>query len=178
MLAALPRECLRDRASARTRAPLIGATLVRVVSLTLAVGCTDVTRPARAPTARPGAPATPTLPSSSPPQMPDGTAPGVLYQRVSPLPLSYGASDAYWLSSGADSTFLIVFPDGTTHWGWSGRYTRADSVLRFRYNAWSAGGELSARGIVRGDTLVLAYNPIMQMTDFEDGVYVRTPRTP
>lgn len=169
MLAAPVLDRVGDCAPACARASFTGARLLLVL-LALAGGCTDVTRPAPTPTGGPSAPAIPMMPTS-PPVI---TAPDVLYQRVSPL--SYGASDAYWLSAGADSTFVIVFPDGTTHRGWSGRYTRADSVLVFRYNAWSAAGELSARGTLRGDTLLLEYNPLMQMTDFEDGVYVRAPR--
>ncbi len=109
---------------------------------------------------------------------PSTAGPGVLYQRVSEPALSYGVSDAYWLSSDVDSTFVMIFPDGRTHWGWSGRYSRADSVLVFRYNGWSAAGELAARGVVRGDTLVLAYNHVMHLTDFADGVYVRAPARP
>ena len=51
-------------------------------------------------------------------------------------------------------------------------------MLAFHYNAWSAAGELGARGTLRGDTLLLRYNRVMHMTDFEDGVYVRVPPTP
>jgi hypothetical protein len=99
----------------------------------------------------------------------------VRYQRVSPA--RYG-SDAYVLSLGADSAFVIVFADGSRHGGWSGRYARTDSVIFFRYNAWSTAGALDARGTLRGDTLLVQYNTVMQLTDFEDGVYVRAPGTP
>jgi hypothetical protein len=99
----------------------------------------------------------------------------VRFQRVSPA--RYG-SDAYVLSLGADSAFVVVFADGSSSGGWSGRYERADSVIVFHYNAWSAAGELGARGTLRGDTLLVRYNDIMQLTDFEDGVYVRAPGTP
>ena len=40
------------------------------------------------------------------------------------------------------------------------------------------GGRVGARGTLRGDTLLLRYNRVMNMTDFEDGVYVRVPPTP
>jgi hypothetical protein len=130
---------------------LTGARLL-VVSLALAAGC-----------------------GSPPPWAPTITGPAVLYQRVSSA--RYG-SDAYLLSLGPDSAFVIVLPGGGTHWAWSGTYGRADSVLVFRYNAWNAAGESSARGTLRGDTLLLRYNDIMQMTDWEDGVYVRAPRAP
>jgi hypothetical protein len=99
----------------------------------------------------------------------------VRYQRVSPA--RYGP-DTYVLSLGADRAFVIVFADGRVSGAWSGRYARADSVLVFHYNASRVAGELAAHGTVRGDTLLLQYNFAMNMTDFEDGVYVRVPPTP
>ncbi|MES2524497.1 MAG: hypothetical protein V4617_17490 [Gemmatimonadota bacterium] len=116
---------------------------------------------------------TPTTPPV--PLPPTITRPSVLYQRVSPS--SYG-SDAYLLSTGPDSAFVIVFPGGISHHAWSGQYSGGDSVLHFRYNAWSGGGTLGATGFLHGDTLLLKYNTIMQMTDFEDGVYVRAKSFP
>jgi hypothetical protein len=51
-------------------------------------------------------------------------------------------------------------------------------VLVFHYNASRVAGEFAARGTLRGDTLLLRYNRVMHMTDFEDGVYVRSRGTP
>jgi hypothetical protein len=169
------------RRAARRAAQRVAASASTVgtllVSLAFIAGCTDVTRPAPKPPRVAVAPITPALPPPPPnsPATPADTSPDALYQRVSPL--SYGTSDAYWLSSsGGNGTFQMILPDGLSLWPWAGRYTRADSVLVFRYNAWSAAGELTARGIVRGDTLVLRYDGIMQMMDFQDGVYVRPRR--
>jgi hypothetical protein len=117
-------------------------------------------------------PSAPTNPSLPPPTL---AGPVARYQRVSPA--RYG-SDAYVLSLGADSAFVIVFADASSSGEWSGRYARTDSVLVFHYNAWSAAGELGARGTLRGDTLLLRYNLVMQLTDFEDGVYVRSRGAP
>jgi hypothetical protein len=146
-----------------------GCTLLAAL-FSLAAGCAGSTPSEPAPPGRPAAPTNPSLPPavSGPP------APG-LYQRVSPS--RYGP-DAYLLAPGAENAFVMIFDGGRTYPGWSGRYTRADSVLDFRYDAWSAAGELAARGILRGDTLLLRYNAVMQWTDFEDGVYVRSPVTP
>jgi hypothetical protein len=116
------------------------------------------------------APVTPVAPTQQPPTI-AGAA--VLYRRVSPL--SYGSAVSYLLSRDADSAFTIIFPDGSKSWAWSGRYERADSVLTFHYNARSGAGEFGARGIIHGDTLFLRYNVLMQLTDFEDGVYISGP---
>lgn len=141
--------------------------LLAVLLPIAAGGCADSTPASPAPRQVP----VPTIPPPSPPQAPSIPEPTVRYERVTPL--SYGASDAYLLSLSADSTFAIIFPNGRTFAAWSGRYSRSDSVLTFRYVAWSAAGELLARGTIRGDTLLLRYNTIMQLTDFEDGDYVR-----
>ena len=119
----------------------------------------------------PSPPAAPGRPADPPPPTIAGAA--VLYRRASPL--SNGGEDSYLLSREADSAFTIIFPNGSKSWGWSGRYERADSVLTFHYNATSGAGELRARGIIRGDMLFLQYNLAMQLTDFEDGVYISGP---
>jgi hypothetical protein len=133
-----------------------------------AAGCFDAV-PSRS-TGLPDAPITPpTLPQPAP----TITGPAVLYQRISDS--SYG-SDAYLLSLGSDSAFVIVFPGGATYGGWSGRYHRADgdSVLLFTYK----GSSGSALGTLRGDTLLLKYDDVMWLTDFESGVYVKAGVTP
>jgi hypothetical protein len=140
--------------------------------LPLATACMDGNGPTSAALGRPGSvpPQSPQPPAPLPPP-PTISGPAALYQRVTPS--SYG-SDAYLLSLGADSAFVIEFPDGSSSWGWAGRYERTDSTIVFHYNAWSAAGGLEGRGTLRGDTLFIKYNVIMQMTDFEDGAYVRS----
>jgi hypothetical protein len=158
--------------TALTRLCARRALLVGLVSL--ATGCMDSTPTSTAalPHQLPPAPS----PVPQPPPVPSITGPSVLYARVSPS--SYpGGGDSYLLSLGADSAFVIVWGGGVTYPGWAGRYQRADSVLVFHYDAWSSAGGLEGRGTLRGDTLFLRYNSIMQMTDFEDGVYVRAPRS-
>ena len=56
-----------------------------------------------------------------------------------------------------------------------GRYTEVSTIITFDWEGWSAAGPWGATARLSGDTLTLAYNPIMTMTDFEDAVYLRKP---
>jgi hypothetical protein len=69
----------------------------------------------------------------------------------------------------ADGTFNLKFPQGE----YPGTYSRSDSTVAFRFVGSSAAGRWLADGIVRGDTLLVRYNDIMSMSDFENGAYVR-----
>ena len=151
------------------RRALLAALLA--VLLPPAASCAEGTLFGPAPPSPPRTPAAPFLPPDLGP--PTLAGPEVRYQRVSP-----GYPDTYVLSLGADRAFVIVSADGSVSGAWSGRYARADSVLVFHYNASRVAGEYAAHGTLRGDTLLLRYNFAMNMTDFEDGVYVRVPGTP
>jgi hypothetical protein len=52
-----------------------------------------------------------------------------------------------------------------------GQYSRVDSSLTFSFD----GDSRWATGIMRGDSLTVQYSLIAQLTDFVDGVYVRSP---
>ena len=56
-----------------------------------------------------------------------------------------------------------------------GRYTEVNSVINFEWEGWSTAGPWGATATLRGDTLTVAYNIIMMMTDFENAVYLRKP---
>ena len=56
--------------------------------------------------------------------------------------------------------------------GYRGRYTDANGVVTFEWEGWSAAGPWGATGTLTGDALTVRYNVIMQLTDFEDAVYV------
>jgi hypothetical protein len=56
-----------------------------------------------------------------------------------------------------------------------GGYTETNGVVTFEWEGWSAAGPWGATGTMRGDSLAVEYNFIMQMTDFENAVYARTP---
>lgn len=95
-----------------------------------------------------------------------------VYDRVSASMIP--GTSRYVLS--ADGTFGLQYlrPD----WGffeYAGRYSRADSVIAFDFNAWNLAGPWHAVGTFHGDSLVVEYNIVMMFADFEDGVYVRSP---
>jgi hypothetical protein len=123
--------------------------------------------------ARLGAPTNPSLPPSAAPSPPTLIAgPVVRYKR------DFG-SQAFLLSLAPDSAFVIGYADGPSNAGWwPGRYERADSVIVFIFSGSSAMRELGARGILRGDTLIVRFNPLMQLNDFVDAEYIRVPGTP
>ena len=56
-----------------------------------------------------------------------------------------------------------------------GGYTEANGVIAFEWEDSSVAGPWGATGTIRGDTLTVQYNLIMQLSDFEDAVYARTP---
>ena len=56
-----------------------------------------------------------------------------------------------------------------------GGYHTDNGAIVFEWEGWSAAGPWGATGAVNGDSLTVRYNLIMQLTDFEDAVYVRTP---
>ena len=56
--------------------------------------------------------------------------------------------------------------------GYRGGYKDANGVLVFEWEGWSAAGPWGATGTLKGDSLTVQYNLIMQLTDFEDAVYV------
>jgi len=58
-----------------------------------------------------------------------------------------------------------------------GGYTVANGVITFEWEGWSAAGPWGATGTIRGDSLTVEYNLIMQLTDFEDAVYALVPST-
>ena len=58
-----------------------------------------------------------------------------------------------------------------------GGYTVSNGVITFEWEGWSAAGPWGATGTIRGDSLTVEYNLVMQWTDFEDAVYVLMPPT-
>jgi ABC-type transport system substrate-binding protein len=56
-----------------------------------------------------------------------------------------------------------------------GGYTEAKGAIAFEWEGWSTAGPWGATATVKGDSLTVQYNVIMQLTDFEDAVYTATP---
>jgi hypothetical protein len=71
-----------------------------------------------------------------------------------------------------DSTFALQYlSDEVGLFEYTGRYSRENASIVFSFDANS--GAWQATGTILGDSLFVAYNLDMQMSDFEDGVYVR-----
>ena len=70
-----------------------------------------------------------------------------------------------------NGAFVLQYPT----FGYRGGYTESNGVITFAWEGWSTAGPWGATGTIRGDTLTVQYNLIMQLTDFEDAVYVRMP---
>jgi len=88
-------------------------------------------------------------------------------QTVSVIP---GSSRYVFYDEGVFSLEYIR-PDGG-FFEYRGHYSRADSSITFSFDGWSVAGPWLATGVVRRDSsIVVRYNVIMQLSDFEDGVY-------
>jgi hypothetical protein len=55
-----------------------------------------------------------------------------------------------------------------------GTYTEAAGSILFSWEGWSTAGPWGATGAVTEETLAVKFNLVMQLSDFEDAVYVRT----
>jgi hypothetical protein len=54
---------------------------------------------------------------------------------------------------------------------YSGRYSVLDNVVDFQWDGLSVAGPWGADAVLDGDTLRVNYNPVMELSDFEDAVY-------
>jgi hypothetical protein len=78
-----------------------------------------------------------------------------------------------------DSTFALQFASGLQGlFEYDGRFTRVDSEITFIWQGWSTAGPWGAEGTLRGNSLSVAYNSVMQLTDFIDGTYRLSTPTP
>jgi hypothetical protein len=95
------------------------------------------------------------------------------YERQTPHSLP-GYHSRYVLRE--DGGFELQYE--TVTWGnfaYTGHYWLTDSVIDFRFDAWNRAGPWDAVGTLMGDSLVVNFNTVMQLADFEDGVYERPP---
>ena len=70
-----------------------------------------------------------------------------------------------------NGAFVLQYPS-LGEGGYRGGYRDANGAITFEWEGWSAAGPWGAAGTVKGDSLTVQYNLIMQLTDFEDAVYV------
>lgn len=66
--------------------------------------------------------------------------------------------------------FALQF--GSPSGAYLGGYTETAGVIIFDWEGWSSAGPWGATGILKGDTLTVQYNLVMQLTDFEDAAYI------
>ena len=69
-----------------------------------------------------------------------------------------------------NGAFVLQYPTLGTG-GYRGGYTEVNGAITFEWEGWSAAGPWGATGTLRGDSLRVQYNFIMQMADFEDAAY-------
>lgn len=53
-----------------------------------------------------------------------------------------------------------------------GAYTEANGVVTFEWEGWSTAGRWAATGTLDGDALIVRYNMVMNMSDFDDAGYI------
>lgn len=110
-----------------------------------------------------------------PPPFPVVTHAARIYEGVDSPYWSYHASklaSRYVLYD--DRTFALQY--ASARWGvfeYLGVYVEENSVITFDWDGWSTAGAWGATASLRGDSLFVRYNIIMQLTDFEDGLYLR-----
>jgi hypothetical protein len=57
---------------------------------------------------------------------------------------------------------------------YSGRYTRTDTLVAFAFENGAFAPVWEASGVLAGDSLTVRYNTMMSLSDFVDGVFVRS----
>jgi hypothetical protein len=164
---------------------VLGRRAVLGVLLGLSTSCGSPTQPVTAsgppPTSGP-----PTVPPSAPapaPPFPGLSRPGVIYAGDDSLYDTFVSRHGSRLASRYvfydDNSFELQFVGARFgFFKYTGRISRTDSRITFDWDGWSAAGPWAATGTLRGDSLRVEYNLVMQLTDFIDGVYVRTPTPP
>jgi Tol biopolymer transport system component len=98
----------------------------------------------------------------------------VAYLRVIRPGDASGSLSRYLLHE--DSTFALQYL--TTRFGffeYPGRYSRTGASIALQFDA--NAGQWQATGTLEEDSLVVAYNLMMRLDDFEDGVYRVVPAT-
>jgi hypothetical protein len=58
--------------------------------------------------------------------------------------------------------------------GYRGGYTEANGVMNFEWEGFSTAGAFGATGTLKGNSLTVDYTGLMEISDFEDAVYVLT----
>ncbi len=157
---ALPNGVLTDAdgiARAYFSPTVLGATTVAAEVVGLQGSPVTFTTDAQAPSCDAQAPSWPPVSSSA-----------LIYERVG-VPCS-GELTRFALYD--DSTFELQYADGFEY---PGTYSIRSGEISFNFDA---DARWSATGSVRGDSLFVQYSVAASLSDFEDGLYVRSSGTP
>jgi hypothetical protein len=74
-----------------------------------------------------------------------------------------------------DDTFALQFyGPARAPFQYTGRLLHAGATLDLRFDAQSSAGPWIATGSLRGDTLSVSYNTVMELSDFTGGNYIRS----
>jgi len=88
---------------------------------------------------------------------------------------NYTRASRFVLYDNGTFELQYFYPSSGYIGAYSGRYSQRDTAIDFDWDGWSTAGPWGATGSVDGSSLAVHYNLIMQLTDFEDAVYVLTP---
>ena len=142
------------------------------VLLALCTACSDSTPPTRpSPVNAPvTTPAPPPPPVAHNPTFPALARPGRVYMGVSsPTSPTHGSAlySRYVLYD--DGTFALQYSSANfPFFEYRGTYSGSGEAIEFLFEGFG-----TSRGTLVDESLTVKYNDIMQMSDFEDGVYVR-----
>ena len=119
-------------------------------------------------------PTSPPVAGAPPAPFPALSKPGTIYNEL---------ASAYSVARRSPTISRYVLYDDGTHalqianapaaMEFKGSWTRTDSTVVFEWEGWSVAGPWGATATVRGNELVVRYNLIMLLSDFEDATYVR-----
>ena len=148
--------------------------------LVLASACTD----GRLPTAPDSTSNPPPISNPpSPPNPPTGADPFPAVSRPARVYVAV-SRPTYPIHGSPLASRYVLYDDGTFGLQYSsanypffeyrGTYGEANGHITFEWEGWSVAGPWGATGSLTEDSLTVRYNLIMQLSDFEDGVYIRT----
>ena len=75
----------------------------------------------------------------------------------------------------SDGTFVLQYQSPSifvSSFEYRGRYREAEGRITFDFD-WN-GQQQGATAVFSGDSMIVTYNEMMSMSDFENGVYIRT----
>jgi len=119
------------------------------------------------------APTAPNQPVAPKPIVPTPSTPAILgiYDRLTPSVIV--GTSRYVLYQ--DSSFALEYNTGGASYRYPGRFTRADSLVRFTFTVPVTAEPWVADAILKGDVLAVQYNTLMVLSDCENGEYLREP---